>query len=90
MQVVSEDGVQNRIADMGWAPFRNVPPGNVAIRGFPPDGYGIPLVYCMMRGGGGQTTRGLDLEIIGDQGYAPIEVTLPGGIIRCDFYYLET
>ena len=90
MQIVSEAGVQNRMADMGWAPFRNVPLGSVSIRGFPPDGYGNPLVYCMVLGGGGQTTKGLDLEIIGNQGYVTIEDTLPGGIIRCDFFYRET
>ena len=89
MQIVSEAGVQNRMADMGWAPFRNVPLGTVQIRGFPPDGYGNPLVYCMVLGGGGQTTKGLDLEIIGNQGYVTIEDTLPGGIIRCDFFYRE-
>ena len=90
MQIVSEDGVQNRMADMGWAPFRNVPLGTVDIRGFPPDGYGDPLVYCMVLGGGGQTTKGLDLEIIGNQGYVTIEDTLPGGIVRCDFFYRES
>jgi hypothetical protein len=90
MQIVSEDGVENRIADMGWAPFRNVPLGTVAIRGFPPEGYGNPLVYCMVLGGGGQTTKGLDLEIIDNQGYVTIKDTLPGGIIRCDFFYRES
>jgi hypothetical protein len=90
MQLLSEDGIQNRMADMGWSPFRNVTLGTVQIRGFPPDGYGNPLVYCMVLGGGGQTTKGLDLEIIGNQGYVTIEDTLPGGIVRCDFFYRET
>ena len=89
VQIVSEAGVQNRIADMGWAPFRNVPLGAVQIRGFPPDGYGDPLVYCMVTGPGGQTTKGLDLEIIGNQEYVTIENAPPGGIIRCDFFYRE-
>ena len=90
MQILSEDGVQNRMADMGWAPFRNVSLGTVQIRGSPPDGYGSPLVYCMVLGGGGQTTKGLDLEIIGNQGYVTIEDTLPGGLVRCDFFYRES
>jgi len=86
MQLVHSNGVANQFTHLGLASFDAVPAGSISVREVIPEGYGVPLVYCMVTGPEGQTIKQQDLEIIGNNYYVTVDNIPPGSNVICEFF----
>jgi hypothetical protein len=86
MQIVHGGGVANQFTHLGLASFNDLPAGAIQVREAIPEGYGVPLVYCMVTGPEGQTIKQQDLEIIGPNYYVTVANVPPGSSVLCEFF----
>jgi hypothetical protein len=86
MQMTTSNGVANQFTHLGLASFNDLPAGAILVREVIPDGYGVPLVYCMVTGPEGQTIKQQDLEIIGQGYYVTVADVPPGSSVLCEFF----
>lgn len=88
MQMIAADGVSSTFTSMGLATFTDVPAGTIVLREHIPQGYGAPLVYCMVVGQDGQTFQSRDIQILGDGYYLTIDTIPAGASVLCEFFNL--
>jgi hypothetical protein len=86
MQLIHSGGVANQFTHLGLASFDNLSAGAIHVREAIPEGYGVPLVYCMVTGPEGQTIKQQDLEIIGNDYYVTVDPVPPGSSVLCEFF----